>query len=73
MSDACPDTEAWQDWLREARACSEDVRLVEDKELSRGERMWEIPDWDAQRSLGMLLAEQAKKEKKLITERVESV
>ncbi|RYN97919.1 hypothetical protein AA0120_g2582 [Alternaria tenuissima] len=73
MSDACPETEAWQDWLREARACSEDVRLIEDKEQSRGKRMWEIPDWDAQGSLGTLLAEQAKKEKKLITERVESV
>jgi hypothetical protein len=73
MSDACPQTDAWQDWLREARACSEDFRLVEDEAQSKGKTMWEIPEWDAQGSLGRLLAEQARKDKKLITEKVESV
>jgi hypothetical protein len=72
-SDACPDTEAWHEWLREAKACSEDVRLIEDKELSRGKRMWEVPQWDAQGSLGRLLAQQAKTDKKIITEKVEQV
>lgn len=72
-SDACPDTAAWHEWLREAKACSEDVRLVEDKGFSRGKRMWEVPDWDAQGSLGRLLAEQARTDKKLITEKVEVV
>ncbi|CAG5181100.1 uncharacterized protein ALTATR162_LOCUS9593 [Alternaria atra] len=72
-SDACPETVAWHEWLREAKACSEDVRLVEDKGFSRGKRMWEVPDWDAQGSLGRLLAEQARTDKKLITEKVEVV
>jgi hypothetical protein len=72
-SDACPDTPAWHEWLIEAKACSEDVRLIEDKNTSRGERMWEVPDWDAQGSLGRLLAQQARTDKKLITEKVEGV
>jgi hypothetical protein len=35
--------------------------------------MWEVPDWDAQGSLGRLLAQQARTDKKLITEKVEGV
>jgi hypothetical protein len=58
-SSACPDTDAWKDWLREAKACSQDVRLVENKEISRGKNMWEVPDWDPQAALTRLLAEQA--------------
>jgi hypothetical protein len=73
MSAACPDTEAWREWLMEAKACSEDFRLVEGEEPSKGKTMWEIPEWDAQGSLGRLLAEQARNDKKLITEKVESV
>ncbi|CAN9197966.1 unnamed protein product [Alternaria alternata] len=73
MSAACPDTEAWREWLMEAKACSEDFRLVEGEEPSKGKTMWEIPEWDAQGSLGRLLAEQARNDKKLITDKVESV
>jgi hypothetical protein len=72
-SDACPDTEAWHKWVSEAEACSRDFMTVKDRELSQGKTMWEIPEWNAQDSLGRLLAEQAKNEKKLITARAESV
>lgn len=72
-SDACPNTPAWHEWLLEAKACSEDFRLVTDKKKSQNKTMWEIPEWDAQGALGRVLAEQAKHEKKLITEKVESV
>lgn len=72
MSDACPDTEAWHEWLLEAKACSEDFQTVEDEGKSRGKTMWEVPEWDAQGSLGRLLAEHAGRQKKLIRQKVES-
>jgi len=34
--------------------------------------MWEVPEWDAQGSLGRLLAEHAGRQKKLIRQKVES-
>jgi hypothetical protein len=32
MSNACPDTTTWTDWLNMARACSKDVRCIDEKE-----------------------------------------
>jgi hypothetical protein len=32
ISNACPDTPTWTDWLNMARACSKDVRCIEEKE-----------------------------------------
>ncbi|KAJ5020458.1 hypothetical protein J3E73DRAFT_411989 [Bipolaris maydis] len=64
-SSACPDTKAWDEWLREAKACSQDVRLVDDKEISKGEIMWEVPVWDPHGSLTRLMEDQANGEHKM--------
>ena len=32
LSNACPDTPTWTDWLNMARACSKDVRFLDEKE-----------------------------------------
>lgn len=69
-SDACPDTQAWGDWLNAARACSKDVRLA-DKEKKEGVKTWEVPDWDPQSHLVELLNGQAKHDDKYMTEGVE--
>lgn len=58
-SSACPETMAWRYWLNEAKACSKDVRLKEDKDETQKRTIWEVPDWDPQASLIRLLAEQA--------------
>lgn len=60
-SGACPDTQAWQDWLNAARACSKEFRLA-DKERKDGVRTWDVPDWNPQTALAELLGEQAKAE-----------
>jgi hypothetical protein len=58
-SDACPDTQAWKEWLMAARACSKDVQLAEQERLE-GVRTWEVPDWNPQAYLAELLSGQAK-------------
>lgn len=58
-SDACPDTPAWQQWLRDAEKCSKGVSFAEENNV-RGVTTWAIPDWDPQRHLKDLLEEQAK-------------
>jgi hypothetical protein len=58
-SDACPDTQAWKEWLHAARACSKDVQLAE-QERKEGVRTWEVPDWNPQAYLAELLSGQAK-------------
>ncbi|EDU48837.1 hypothetical protein PtrSN002B_002027 [Pyrenophora tritici-repentis] len=58
---ACPDTPAWRQWLREAKACSSDVMFSE-CEARPGVRTWEVPDWDPQAALTELLDEEAKKD-----------
>lgn len=62
-SDACPDTWAWTQWLRAAKACSKDVQLSE-SEKSPGVRTWEVPEWDTQKALTKLLAEQVERHAK---------
>ena len=69
-SGACPDTQAWQDWLNAARACSKDVRLA-DKEKLEGVKTWEVPDWNPQSYLAELLDTQAKTDAKNMTEGIE--
>lgn len=71
-SDACPDTQAWQDWLNAARACAKDVRLA-DKENKEGVKTWEVPDWNPQSYLAELLDGQAQKDDKDISAGVEEV
>jgi hypothetical protein len=71
-SDACPDTQAWQEWLNAARACSKDVRLA-DKEKLEGVKTWEVPDWDPQAYLAELLDEQSKTNYRNMTEEIEEV
>jgi hypothetical protein len=72
MSSACPDTQAWRDWLNAARACSKDVKLA-DKENSEGVKTWEVPDWDPQRCLAELLEEQANADRKNMSQTIEEV
>jgi hypothetical protein len=60
-SDACPDTNAWREWLNAARACSKDVRLAEKEKLD-GVKTWDVPDWDPQLYLTELLNEQAQQD-----------
>lgn len=57
-SSACPETKAWEYWLQEAKACSKDVRLVDDPDPTQNRTIWDVPDWDPQGSLIRLLDEQ---------------
>lgn len=60
-SDACPDTKAWQEWLRQAGACSRDMGLCE-KNKFKGVKTWDIPtkdQFDPQKALVELLTENA--------------
>ncbi|KAL6151595.1 hypothetical protein ACJBU6_09544 [Exserohilum turcicum] len=64
-SSACPDTVAWRDWLREAKACSQDVRLIDQPgKFEKEIKIWEVPDWDPQASLIRLLDDQARRDQK---------
>ena len=57
-SDACPDTDAWRQWLREAHAVSKDFQLA-DKEKKEGVRTWDVPsEWNPQAQLATLLSDQ---------------
>jgi hypothetical protein len=71
-SDACPDTPAWQEWLRSAHACSRDCKTA-DKEKLDGVKTWEVPDWDPQSALADLLDLQAKTDDKRMTTGIEEV
>lgn len=71
-SNACPDTEAWRDWLNAARAVAKDVRPAE-RENEEGVKTWQVPDWDPQSHLVELLNEQAHKDKKIMTGGIEEV
>ncbi|KAF2011322.1 hypothetical protein BU24DRAFT_278583 [Aaosphaeria arxii CBS 175.79] len=72
-SNACPNTEAWLEWLQEAKAVSEDVREA-DKEAVPGVQTWEIPKgWDPQENLNRILAFYAKKDPKSMNKSVEEV
>jgi hypothetical protein len=71
-SSACPDTQAWQDWLNAARACSKDVKLA-DKENREGVKTWDVPAWDPQACLAELLDDQAKADLKNMTTGLEEV
>ncbi|KAH8722420.1 hypothetical protein GQ44DRAFT_686894 [Phaeosphaeriaceae sp. PMI808] len=71
-SDACPDTGAWREWLNAARACSKDVKHA-DKEKMEGVKTWEVPDWNPQTFLAELLQDQAKTDRKDMTEGIEEV
>ena len=60
IGDACPQTEAWNEWLRQAEACSKDMGLAE-KEMEPGVKTWNVPtldEWDPQKALGQLLSEE---------------
>lgn len=59
-ADACPETEAWDEWLRQAEACSRDVRTTDNKS-KKGIVTWDVPptsDWNPQKALGVLLGEE---------------
>ncbi|KAF2031188.1 hypothetical protein EK21DRAFT_88321 [Setomelanomma holmii] len=71
-SDACPDTQAWTDWLSMARACSGDVREA-DKEKKDGVKTWEVPAWNPQTALAELLDQQANTDDKRMISGIEEV
>ncbi|KAF2873606.1 hypothetical protein BDV95DRAFT_605094 [Massariosphaeria phaeospora] len=54
-SNACPDIQAWRDWLLMAKAVSKNVQATK----REGVKTWEIPDWDPQAYLAEMFAEQA--------------
>lgn len=58
LSNACPDTLAWNKWLAQAQEQASKVQLVESKAEEKV-TTWEIPDWDAQAALNVLLDAQA--------------
>jgi hypothetical protein len=74
-SNACPDTDAWKQWLRDAREQARKVSLAENQEIVNGERVvtWQVPDWNPQKALGDLLNEQAHRDEKSIKEGIEEV
>lgn len=57
LSNACPDTPAWQEWLKQAEKQARTVQLVESSEEEL--KTWEIPDWNPQQALVALLNKQA--------------
>jgi hypothetical protein len=61
-SNACPDTEAWRDWLNAARVVAQSVKPPEEGE--EVPKMWQVPDWDPQSHLATLLNEQAQKDER---------
>ncbi|KAF2279978.1 uncharacterized protein EI97DRAFT_429731 [Westerdykella ornata] len=74
-SGACPDTEAWRGWLREAREHARSVALADKQEVVGGKEIvtWKIPDWNPQKALSSWLDEQAKRDEKSVKEGVEEV
>jgi hypothetical protein len=71
-SNACPDTEAWRDWLNAARAAAKDVRLADEDALP-GVKTWQIPDWNAQAYLAEMLESQAEKDAQNMRRKMEEV
>lgn len=75
-SNACPDTQAWQEWLVEARDKAKEVRFAS-KPLNGKEgkplTTWQVPVWDAQKRLGELLNAQAETDQKSMKEGYEEV
>lgn len=61
-SNACPDTEAWRDWLNAAKVVAQGVKPPEKSENEP--RTWQVPDWDPQSHLATLLNEQAQKDER---------
>ena len=62
--DACPETNAWDEWLRQAEACSKDMGLAE-KENKPGVKTWNVPtldEWNPQKALGDLLLEEVSRD-----------
>ncbi|KAH6641987.1 hypothetical protein C7974DRAFT_301350 [Boeremia exigua] len=82
--DHCPETKAWDDWLSEAKNCSRDYSMLEEKEKKEHERkngltIWEIPPWNPSVYFQSLMRaedqrkEQAKKERAAQSVRATSV
>jgi hypothetical protein len=74
-SNACPDTEAWRQWLRDARDEAKKVSLAEKQNEADGKVIttWQVPDWNPQKALGALLNEQAQRDEKRLKEGIEEV
>jgi hypothetical protein len=69
-SNACPDTDAWRQWLRDARDHARSVSKAEKGEIGlNGEEVvtWRVPEWNPQKALADLLNEQAQRDEKALT------
>lgn len=62
-SGAAPNTDAWRQWLRDARHVANTVRFS-DEPVKPNIPTWVVPDWDPQEHLKSLLEEQATKDEK---------
>ena len=76
-SNACPDTRAWEDWLiaasEQANEVKEASKKKKDPKTKEDVTTWEVPDWDPQQHLAMLLDKHNKKEAKTFSGRVQEV
>jgi hypothetical protein len=83
-SNACPDTEAWNEWLRQALvqaqskdAAPKELRNKAPKHLQVDGKesvvTWEVPDWNPQKVLGDLLKKQAPIDNRKLQEKAEEM
>jgi hypothetical protein len=79
---ACPEGEAWDQWLRDARDEARKVAVAPEgkanvakvgKEMGKEVVTWVVPEWDPQAALGALLSEQAHMDEKEMREGIEEV
>ncbi|KAH7113859.1 hypothetical protein B0J11DRAFT_141694 [Dendryphion nanum] len=72
-SNACPDTDAWQEWLRAAREVAKDVGVADVPKLP-GVKTWHVPEeWNPQDYLNDVLKQQAEKDSKRMNENIQEV
>jgi hypothetical protein len=74
-SNACPDTPAWRQWLRDAAREAKKVAYADKNNTFRKEDVptWQVPVWDPQKALAALLNEQAHNDEAEMKEAVEEV
>lgn len=80
---ACPDTDAWKEWLKQAQEEARKAWTGEKRQAERRQTLsggwvttWKVPDWNPQAALGKLLEAQAReneREMKQMREAIEEV
>ncbi|OCK79367.1 hypothetical protein K432DRAFT_330280 [Lepidopterella palustris CBS 459.81] len=66
LSAAAPDTPAWRQWMADAEFKANSVKYAERENLL-GVTTWDVPQWDPQKHLKELMAEQAMEDEKRAT------